>query len=227
MQPASAPAAKFDKCPRIERNFKGAIRVANWIKRNNWYASAGDIVNVSEGCVWPAFKNAVQGHHGKKIELHFREDLHFTSFSLVKGDPAECFEILIPTSFNFCHKRFAICKELCHIFTDDNSVRTHDPVATLNHALQTTISVQNPGRESGLSPIFTSVDISSEDFCFLLALEILIPVKDRDKMITEVVVNGVSTYDVACRLRIPEKLVKFFIGSGYNTFFKRAGGIEL
>jgi hypothetical protein len=39
--------------------------------------------------------------------------------------------------------------------------------------------------------------------------------------------NGVSTYDVACRLRIPEKLVRFFIGSGHNTVFKRVGGITL
>jgi|ERR1035437_408144 DNA-binding CsgD family transcriptional regulator len=226
METLGASASNFDKCPRIERNFVGAIRIANWIKRNNWCVSTGDIINVSEGCVWPAFKNAVQKHHGKKIELHFRDDLNFTSFSLVKGDPAEFFEILIPSAFNFCHRRFAICKELCHIFTDDNSVRTHDPVATLNHALQTAISVQNPRRESELSPLFTYVEISSEDFCFLLALEILIPIKDRNRIITESLVEGISNYDIAVRLRIPEKLVKFYIASSYNTAFKRVHGPE-
>src|SRR5271170_7145411 len=120
------------KFPVIERNFVGAIRLANWIKRNNWYVSAAAAVNVSEGCVWPGFGNAVMKHCGKRIDLYYIDYLRFISVVLKRGDDG--FEILIPSSFNTCHRRFAVCKELCHVLTDDINVRADDPVDQLTSA---------------------------------------------------------------------------------------------
>ena len=95
-----------------------------------------------------------------------------------------------------------------------------DPVIQLQGALQTVQLVQKSPKEFWKNPLFTDNPLSSENFCFLLALEILIPIKERDKMVTDVT-NGVRPYDVAFRLRIPELLVAFYVQSGYFYVFKR------
>jgi hypothetical protein len=140
--------------------------------------------------------------------------------SLANPAPDNSFDILISPGFNFCYRRFAICKELCHILTDDGSTMQSDPVIQLQGALQTVQLVQKSPKEFWKNPLFTDNPLSSENFCFLLALEILIPIKERDKMVTDVT-NGVRPYDVAFRLRIPELLVAFYVQSGYFYVFKR------
>jgi hypothetical protein len=204
--------------PDFERNFAGAVRLAYWIKLNNWYVSKEGKVNVSDGCIWPAFKNAVSKQTGKQINLHFRDNLKNTSISL--ANPNNSYDILISPAFNFCYRRFAICKELCHILTDDATTVQTDPVKQLQIALETVEFVQNAPTDFWKNPLFTGNPLSSENFCFLLALEILIPTKDRDKMVTDIT-NGVNPYDIAFRLRIPELLVKFYVKSGYWFLFKR------
>jgi hypothetical protein len=139
----------------------------------------------------------------------------------------KCYQILIPATFNVCHRRFALCKELCHILTDADPYKEHDVFAQLNRALRTVRNVVNANGDGDLSPFFTSTSLDSEDFCFLLALEILIPVNKRDQIILDVKVNGTKTpFMVATELRIPESLVWFFIDSSYNAIFKRVGGID-
>jgi len=207
--------------PPFDRNFSGAVKLAYWIKLNSWFVSTEEKVNVADGRVWPAFKNAVEKHGQKKIQLHFRDELKNTSMSLANLEPENSFDILIPTmSFNTCYKRFAICKELCHILTDSVSAVPTDPVEQIKGALQTVENVQKAPMEFWKNPFFKDNPLSSENFCFLLALEILIPTKERDKMVSAVV-SGVNPYDVAFHLRIPELLVKFYVKSGYQYVFKR------
>jgi hypothetical protein len=217
------PAGKF---PTIERSFKGAVALANWIKRNNYFLCSQNVAtNISEGCVWPAFKKAVEKHRGKPISLYVRDELKVTSTSLQAGE--EGFVILIPASFNFCHARFAICKELCHVLTDDDSVRAVDAVVQLNSAYQTVKKITEVKGVMDLSPFFTQAVLSSEDFCLLLALEILIPIKERDQILSDLSLKGYRPFDIAVRLRIPETLVKFFIESRYNWVYKRINGSQL
>jgi hypothetical protein len=59
----------------------------------------------------------------------------------------------------------------------------------------------------------------------LLALEILVPICERDRMVKDFL-SGESAFNTALRLRIPETLVIFFVRSNYNLFFKQSGGIE-
>jgi hypothetical protein len=211
--------------PHYDRNFKGAIGLANWIKNNHWFAS-NEPVNITQGGVWPSFKNAVQKERGEREILRYYVD-YLTTTSICK-EVDHRFQILVPKTFNPCHRRFALCKELCHILTDNAPFKSHDPIAQLTRALQTVRQVLNSPKDSELSPLFTSTDLTSEDFCFLLALEILIPINKRDKIITDVKVTGTKTaYNVACDLRIPQSLVRFFIESYYNRAFKQAGGIDV
>jgi hypothetical protein len=215
---------KAKPLPRFQRNFHGAVGLANWLRLHNYYTSVHP-VNLAEGSVWPGFKNAVQKYRGgKEIVRFYVPDLVDTSIHVEFDDR---YEILVPQIFNFCHKRFALCKELCHILTDEGTAKLHNPFEQLNRALRTHKKVLDY-KESDLeiNPFFSSTDLPSEDFCFLLALEMLIPVFARDKLILEHRVDGISTYDIAGQLRIPESLVIFFIQSGYNVAFKRLGGIE-
>jgi hypothetical protein len=220
----SSDALKFKPLPKFQRNFKNAIAVANWIRQHNYYASA-EPVNISQGGVWPQFKDAVKRYKGGK-EINRYYVSYLTNTSICK-EMAGGFEILIPESFNPCHRRFAICKELCHILTDEDAAKSRQPIEQLNRALQTVRKVlESKLVDSEINQLFSATDIPSEDFCFLLALEILIPVNRRDDLITNVRVKGVRTYDVAVHLRIPESLVIFFDKSDYNSAFKRLGGIE-
>lgn len=216
MSSSGGQLGKHKKLPAYERNFEGAALLAHSIRNNNFYVHHK--VNVAEGCVWPAFKEAVKAYRGgKEINVHLRDDLNNTSILL---DSGSCHDILIPASFNLCHQRFAICKELCHILTDDESVKADDIILQINTAIKTVFRVQNAQQLADQNPFFTSDKLSSEDFCFLLALEILIPIKERDGIMKNQAI-GVKTYDTACGLRIPETLVKFFINSGYNQHYKR------
>ena len=70
-----------------------------------------------------------------------------------------------------------------------------------------------------MTRLITHYQHRGTDFCFLLALEILIPINHRDAIMKSVSL-GVKTYDIAYGLRIPETLVKFFINSGYNKNYK-------
>lgn len=206
-----------------QRNFKGVVGLANWLRAYNYYAPS-DPVNLAQGSVWPGFKTAVQRYHdGKPIVRYYLP--YLVDISIHIEYPDVC-EILIPQVFNPCHKRYALCKELCHVLTDDGDFKVHNPIAQLNRALAANKKILGY-KESELefNPFF-SADLQAEEFCFLLALEILIPVNKRDKLVADVRENGKKTYDVAVQLRIPESLVIFFIQSGYNTAFKRVGGIE-
>jgi hypothetical protein len=217
---------KVKPLPKFQRNFKGVIGLANWLRNHNHYVSRHP-VNLAEGSVWPGLKNAVQRYKGgKEIVRYYLPPSLLTDISIHIELPDK-YEILIPEIFNPCHKRFAVCKELCHILTDDNYVSSHNPIEQLNRALVTNKKVLGY-KESDLeiNPFFSGVELQTEEFCFLLALEVLIPISKRDKIIADFRGKGTTTYDIAVSLRIPESLVIFFFQSNYNVAFKRIGGIE-
>lgn len=217
---------KIKPLPKFQRNFKGVVGLSNWLRNHNYYVSRHP-VNIAEGSVWPGLKNAVQRYKGgKQIVRYYLPPTLLTDISIHIEKP-DRYEILIPEIFNCCHKRFALCKELCHILTDDKFSSSRNPFDQLNRALVTNKKVLGyKESEFEINPLFTGTELLSEEFCFLLALEILIPIPQRDKLIADVRVKGIKTYDVALSLRIPESLVIFFIQSNYNFVFKRVGGIE-
>jgi len=224
LKPGSIAPKKF---PDFVRNFEGAVGVANWLKQHHFDCAAP--ANIADGNVWPKFKNAVEAYKGKEIKLFFDADL--TKESVKYELPSEV-RIHIPQSFNLCHRRFAVCKELTHVLMDQYfpaQDSSQGPLAQLIHSLMTTQYVIESKRIAAeLNPLFQlDVKLPSEPFCFLLTMEILIPVKDRDTIITDITVKNKNTFDVASHYRIPESLVIFFAKSGYNFIFKRMGGSEI
>jgi hypothetical protein len=212
------------KLPKYEHSFKGAVALANWLKRENWFQPVPEIAAAT---FLPGFKNKVEDYHKPKRVVMYSPSDYLQNVSICI-ERAEGYEILLPQSFTFCEKKFAVCKELCHILTDDEDYKSHEPVEQIQHALQTDRKVLSSATDRELSLLFTDSKLSSEDFCFLLAMELLLPVEKRDNFITDVKVNGTKTpYDIALELKIPKSLVSFFIDSDYNAVFKRLGGAAL
>jgi hypothetical protein len=209
--------------PRYDHSFKGAITLSNWLKKEKWYVPRPE---VAAGTILPTFKNKVEDYRGGKSIVIFKsDDLKNTSICIERDG---IYQIVLPKGFNFCHQKFAVCKELCHILTDDGTYKSHEPIEQLTRALQTNRKVLTSPKDRELSLLFTEAKLSAEDFCFLLALEILIPVEKRDQIITDVKVSGIKKpYDIALELHIPSSLVEFFIESDYNAVFKRLGGHAL
>jgi len=216
----------MSELPKVHRNFVGAISLGNWIKRNHFDVSPKEKVNVAEGRVWPAFRDAVSKHRGGiPIRLLQREELKTVSASLRKPEPVDHWRILVPLQFNYCHKRFAICKELCHILYEGAASHYGDPFAELSEALGTSSNVRI-AEPRFPTLLFVREEISSESFCFLLAMELLIPIKCRAPIISDSF-RGRSNFDIASDLRIPETLVDFYIRSRYYVYWMQNGGSEL
>jgi hypothetical protein len=216
------------KLPSVERSFVGAITLACWLKKHNYFCDPAHPSNVSEGKIWPSFRDAVVKYKEKEIRRYFVDYLNEISISF-KDAAADCYDIIIPKSFNTCHRRFATCKELCHILTDDvdnNLVMECNPVMDLNRALETVRFVQKASTLLANNPLFTDNPLTSEGFCFLLTLEILIPIKDRPAIVYWHE-GRVPHYNIAYHLKIPEKLVDFFIESRYDHAWRRAGGPQI
>jgi hypothetical protein len=212
--------------PTFERNFKGAIHYAHWLICNGWYDPNDRVTPCDELLKW--FKNKVQKHRNKEILVCRRRELFNTSVCIEYDDS---YEILLPAdaSFNHCHQKFAVCKELCHILTDDGKYKSHQPFEQLTKALEVSDEVKDFSKDPELVHLLTSTHLeSSEDFCFLLAMEILIPLDRRDEIIRQVKVDGTKKiFDVAQELRLPQTVVKFFVESDYHATFKRIGGDKL
>ena len=202
--------------PQFKRNFGGAIYLASWLKEN--YANISTTVRAQ---VSPNFVDCVTAITNKKIEFHFVPEL--TSTSICSQSP-QFSRILIPHSFNLCHRRFALCKELCHVLTDDASVKAKNPSEQLSLARYCSEVVRNS------NPKFFAVDLNSEDFCFLLAMELMLPTSKRNQIL-ENMGKGETAYDIAFSLQLPESLINFYRISEYNTFYQfqllmfRSGGI--
>ncbi len=212
--------------PTFRRNFHDLVGLANWLREHNYYVSAGP-ANLSEGGIWPGFKNAVKRYRGEKDILRYYVSSRILENITIHKEFSDCFKIWVPERYNPCHKRFALCKELCHILTDEESVKSTDHVSQLTRALNTVRQVLTSSETTpDVNPFFTAEELNSEDFNLLLAMEMLIPVHARDQFLSNIQMNKSSPYDIALYLRIPESLVTFFVQSGYNLAFKRVGGIE-
>jgi hypothetical protein len=221
---SSSEQGAQNRLPEFSRNFSGAVGLANWIKLNSGLFSETGDIEESQSHVWPEFKRYIERLRAVPINLFLRDELTTVTLALRTPPPHESFSILVPSSFNHCYRRFAVCTELCHILTDDVSLESSDPVSQIEAALATLGRVQSGGIHGTANPLFLAPVLSSEDFCFLLSLELLIPIRDREKIVVDVMLRGVSCYDVAYRLRVPEQLIRFYVQSGYNNVFKQLGG---
>ena len=57
--------------------------------------------------------------------------------------------------------------------------------------------------------------LDAEMFCYYTAIEFMIPWKFREEILTERYIKHVSTHEIACKLMIPESIVKKFFSNDY------------
>jgi hypothetical protein len=191
--------------PSIHRNFGGAISLAAWLKNNHVGLSTTICANIS-----PGFVDCVSKYKDKPVKFFWRPELK--EISIYLKTPTE-YVILIPQAFNHCHRRFALCKELCHVLTDDPTVAAKNPSEQLKIAIDCSELVRNK------KSILFANELASEDFCFLLAMEMMIPASHREKIL-ERLTKGERAFDIAFGLRMPEALITYYRDSGYNQFYK-------
>lgn len=193
--------------PPFDRTFAGAVKLARSLK-NDFV----DLRHSSQGNVTPGFLNAVKEHR-PNAEVFFIEDPGLSSFFYILRTDDKC-EVVYGITANKCYRRFGVCKELCHILTDDAQVRTTSPT----FELQLAISVRTKFllREQTL---FTD-KLKSEEFCIFLALEIMLPEARREEILTRARL-GDNHYDIAKLFDVPEAYIAFFIESQYHTHWQK------
>lgn len=154
-------------------------------------------------------------------------DINFHPVETKKGDPLGHYEchsdaesrwddpdawivlITYDNKLNFCQRRFVWCKELMHIFdTEDGSVKTADEYRGLLTEIE-------------LKPIEPSESYLSENQAKWLALLILCPKVQRDAMKSRAALEGLTDYDVALSLRIPEVIVTSLFSRYYDVYYER------
>lgn len=139
---------------------------------------------------------------------------HFECYSDTdsRWDDPDAWTVLVTYASHFetnmCKKRFIWCKELMHIFdTEDGCVKTAEEYRGLL-------------REIELKPIEPSTSYLTENTAKWLALMVLAPKEQRDALMAQAENDGLSEYDVALRLRIPEVIVKSLFSDYYDTYYQ-------
>lgn len=154
-----------------------------------------DFFDVDRVRISPDLVNLVSQE--KSCTLNIKEDQHLycvRGYILSKTREAHR-DIVISAVSTRCWKRFTLCKELCHVLTDDETVRAHRPVEQLSLAIKAKEEPQTV--------------ISTESFCTIMAIELMIPPKHRPSL-RERVKNDESTWDIANDLKIPEWVIEFY-----------------
>jgi hypothetical protein len=115
-------------------------------------------------------------------------------------------EVRHELSLNFCWSRFVICKELCHSLETDPKVRVRDfaEVEKLLNALRL-----NGGAAIPYPPFI------SEKMAEFTALELLCPVRDRQKASKARAAGGISDMQIATEFRVPVRFVPALFNPTY------------
>ncbi len=110
---------------------------------------------------------------------------------------------------NWCERRFVWCKELMHIFdTEDGQVKTPEQYRGLLTEIE-------------MRPIGPSESYLSENTAKWMALLILCPKEQRDRMMAEKKEKGLTDYDVALSFRIPQGVVSSLFSRYYDEYYDR------
>ena len=152
--------------------------------------------------IWVAPFSDVKSNHVHSVLAIYSKD---------RGHDRDVAHIILNPYTNKCWRRFAIVKELMHIYTDviSNSSR---PSRTLHELLSYARNARFSTGEIFTSksiiapPFHREMDLDSELACFLTAMELAIPRVLRAD-ISDWVRNRESHYDVARKLLMPQAII--------------------
>lgn len=174
-----------------ERNIFSAVHCA-WQFQKSFPA----IFQSGKVDVCPGFKNIVSDLTKSTVVIREDDKLRIPGYLLkVKGKSE--YQIVLSSSQTTCWKRFTLCKELCHMLTDDSSVYARNVTDQIAHA----IKVRDAFRVTS--------ELNSEEFCFILAIELMIPLQRRAE-IRRKIKESESHFNIANSLKIPEWIINYY-----------------
>ena len=121
---------------------------------------------------------------------------------------AESARISYSSSLNTCWARLVICKEAAHLSIGTARNFTTDPVALVNGLI-----ARLPSR--------IDEELDAESIALLIAMNILIPWTLADS-VRQMHKDGVSNYEIAFALRVPELLVAQWLTSKMQAYLTTA-----
>ncbi len=203
---------------QIAGHLKDAVHQARDIHKTNlptlWKGQKEGIDVEKEFLDYVVKRGSVGKSSGYEVRiLMVASELSETHGALVRKkytDDKEINFILIPrsTQRNYCWRRFTKCKELCHLLIDTkSSLWCTDVMRQLESA------ASRPLFEGNLEDGDKS--LSSEQFCYFLALELAVPWKVRLEHPELQTVKDKDYRAYAEVFRIPEAVVESADRSGY------------
>jgi hypothetical protein len=121
--------------------------------------------------------------------------------------PEKVAYVMISGEANMCWQRFAIAKELMHIYTNFYADANMEGLVMIGDAI----------RSRSVLPLSSSHLLDAETFCLLTALELMIPWKLREPIVAAKRAERLSDYEIAKKLMIPEAMVSFFFSGDYES----------
>lgn len=115
---------------------------------------------------------------------------------------------------NHCWKRFIITKELCHILYDTPNSQHLTSTREQIGGLLTQIL-------AGLNELtLDDHAASSETATILMAIEILLPHSEREK-VNKMISKGATARTIAETYKLPEQMVSYYLSPGYSKFMEK------
>jgi len=131
------------------------------------------------------------------INLYLRDDLtHVHAVTLSRRKSAD---ILLSSSANLCHRRFALCDGLCSLVFPSKHNNPLDDIARSMNAVQAFTNGLSTNSEADVSLLR-----------LLAAMELLIPWRLRGR-IKEWQKGGKAPFEIATKLRVPMQLLQVFL----------------
>ena len=115
----------------------------------------------------------------------------------------ELYEIAVAGRLNRCWMRFAILKELCQIVAFEENIFEpdhDDAVQQLQRAANVKRFLGHPDRVNQF--------LNSEDYCYLMAMELIIPRRKKTAIID--LLASSPTWDAADQIKAPEKIIEAY-----------------
>jgi hypothetical protein len=117
-------------------------------------------------------------------------------------------EITISDKLNTCWGRFVACKELAHLLIDKKDDYTSDPIGLIS-------SFMVGGN------LRIDKDIHSEHWASLAAIELLVPWRERNRILTMVHAKK-TNYEIASLFRVPERVIEYWRSQQYQKMMTEA-----
>ncbi|MCF6217948.1 MAG: hypothetical protein L3J62_08440 [Gammaproteobacteria bacterium] len=143
-----------------------------------------------------------------------------SSINLLTDSEAIPTILLSPTSTK-CWKRFAVCKELMHMYIEQDKKGLEERA----HKFDGECIISNLQR---ISEAFWTIkkedELNGEQFGFVVTMEVLLPWDSREQL-DVMKKTPLSNYQIANEFKVPESIIARYFESGYDELSREANAL--